>query len=85
MMPVKLFSLKPKGLYILTIFPLLTIFRLFTEDEKMAKLTLSVPKELKGRLDKMPEVNWSEVIRAGIEKKVKQLEKFEQLVNRGEL
>ena len=84
-MPVKLFSLKPKGLYILTIFPLLTIFRLFTEDEKMAKLTLSVPKELKGRLDKMPEVNWSEVIRAGIEKKVKQLEKFEQLVNRGEL
>jgi len=85
MIPVKLFSLKPKGLYILTIFPLLTIFRLFMEDEKMAKLTLSVPKELKDRLDKMPEVNWSEVIRAGIEKKVKQLEKFEQLVNRGEL
>jgi len=85
MIPVKLFSLKPKGLYILTIFPLLTIFRLFMEDEKMAKLTLSVPKELKDRLDKMPEVNWSEVIRAGIEKKVKQLEKFEQLVSRGEI
>ena len=51
----------------------------------MAKLTLSIPKELKERLDKMPEVNWPEVMRAGIEKKVKQLEKFEQLVNRGEL
>lgn len=55
------------------------------EDEKMAKLTLSIPRELKDRLDKMSEVNWSEVIRAGIEKKVKQLEKFEQLVNRGEI
>jgi len=76
-------SSKPKDLNILTIFLSLTIFRSFIKGEKMAKLTLSIPRELKGRLDKMPEVNWSEVIRAGIEKKVKQLEKFEQLVSRG--
>lgn len=49
----------------------------------MAKLTLSIPKEVKERLDKMPEVNWSGVIRTGIKKKVEQLEKFEQLVNKG--
>ncbi len=51
----------------------------------MAKLTLSFPKELKERLDKMPEVNWNEVIVSGIKKKVEQLEKFEELVNKGEL
>ena len=42
-----------------------------------------IPKELKDKFDKMPEVNWSEVIRAGIKRKVEQLEKFEQLVNKG--
>jgi len=49
----------------------------------MAKLTLSIPKELKDKLDKIPQVNWPEVIRAGIKKKVEQLERFEQLVNKG--
>lgn len=48
----------------------------------MAKLTLSIPKELKGKIDKLPYVNWSEVIRSGIKNKAEQLEKFEQLVNK---
>ena len=56
---------------------------MITKGDNMAKLTLSIPKELKDKLDKIPQVNWSEVIRAGIKKKVEQLEKFEQLVNKG--
>ena len=44
-----------------------------------------VPDELKKKLDEFPEVNWAEVSRAGIKKKVEQLKKFDELVNRGEL
>ena len=49
----------------------------------MAKLTLSIPNGLKERFDKMPEVNWSEVIRRGIKRKVEQIERFEQLEKEG--
>lgn len=51
----------------------------------MAKVTLSIPKELKEKLDKLPEVNWPEVFRRGIKKKIEQLKKFEELEARGEL
>ncbi len=49
----------------------------------MERLTLSIPDELKEKLDKFPKVNWVEVSRDGLRKKVEQLKKFEQLVNKG--
>ena len=39
----------------------------------MANLTLSVPKELKDMMEKFPEINWSEVARDSIKKKIAQL------------
>ena len=49
----------------------------------MKRFTVSIPKELKGRLDKRQDVNWPEVMKQGIIKKLNQLEKFEELVSKG--
>lgn len=51
----------------------------------MATITLSVPEELKKKMESMPEVKWSEVFRNAIIRKVEQLNKFLQMVERGEL
>ena len=52
------------------------------EVSKMERLTLSIPEELKKRLDAMPHINWSEVVKQGISKR---LEVLEKLHSRGEL
>ena len=44
----------------------------------MPTITISLPKELKERLDKRKDVNWPEVFRRAFEKKVKYLEEFEE-------
>ena len=39
----------------------------------MTNITLSVPIELKKEMDKFPEINWSEVARSSIKKKIADL------------
>lgn len=39
----------------------------------MANLTLSIPKDLKKKMKDFPEINWSEVARNSIRKKIAQL------------
>ena len=39
----------------------------------MANLTLSVPDDLKDMMEKFPEINWSEVARDSIKRKIPQL------------
>ncbi len=51
----------------------------------MHKLTLSVPKELKARMDALPDVNWPEIFRSAIRAKAEKLKKFEEMCRRGEL
>ena len=51
----------------------------------MASFTVSIPDELKKELDKHPEINWPEYLKERFEIKVRQLRKFEELANRGEL
>ena len=51
----------------------------------MATFTVSIPAELKKKLDKHPEINWAEYIKERFAVKIKQLRKFEELVNRGEI
>lgn len=48
----------------------------------MKRFTVSIPKELKERLDKSPCINWPEAIKESLKKR---LEKFEELEKRGEL
>lgn len=51
----------------------------------MKRFTVSIPKELKERLDEMPEVNWPEVAKQAVLEKLAQLLKFEELEAKGEL
>ena len=51
----------------------------------MATVTLSIPEELKEKMDAHPGIKWSEVFRNMIIRKVEQLKKFEELEQRGEL
>ena len=39
----------------------------------MANITLSIPEDLKKEMEKFPEINWSEVARDSIKKKIVQL------------
>lgn len=48
----------------------------------MATVTLSIPKELKEKMDKYPSIKWSEVFRNMIVRKIDELHK---LKSRGEL
>lgn len=48
----------------------------------MIRTTFSIPRELKERLDRRPDINWPEVFKVGLKKR---LEKLEKLEKRGEL
>ncbi|TFF90367.1 MAG: hypothetical protein EU548_03380 [Promethearchaeota archaeon] len=41
--------------------------------KKFVNLTLAIPKKLKEKMDEFPEINWSEVARESINKKIIQL------------
>ena len=49
----------------------------------MATFTISAPKELEEFKRKYPEVNWNEVMKRGILKRLKELKKFEELKAKG--
>ena len=48
----------------------------------MARITVSIPKWLKERLDKIPDINLLEVMKEGMRKR---LEALERMRERGEL
>ena len=51
----------------------------------MATFTVSIPKELKERLDKHPHINWPEYLKQRLEVRLKEIERFEELKNSGKL
>ena len=51
----------------------------------MSSLTLSVPDELKHKMEKFKYINWSEISRAAIIDKIKFLEKMNKLFSRSAL
>lgn len=44
----------------------------------MATITVSIPEELKAKLDGHPEINWTEVLRRAFAKRVELLKSFER-------
>jgi len=46
----------------------------------MPRITLSIPDELKKKLDEHPEVNWNELLRRRLKKRVEKLKQFEKEV-----
>jgi predicted CopG family antitoxin len=51
----------------------------------MPTITVNVDDDLKERMDKHPEINWSEVTRQAIEEKIEALEVMEELTGESEL
>jgi len=48
----------------------------------MKRITISIPDDLKKKLDSRPDVNWPEILKKGLQKKLEQLEKLQM---RGDL
>ena len=53
--------------------------------DKIVTFTLSVPDELKKRLEQFPEINWPEYLKQRLELRAEELQRFEELKNRGKL
>ena len=51
----------------------------------MATFTVSIPEELKKKIDEHPEINWAEYLKKRFEQRMKELNKFEELRNSGKL
>ena len=51
----------------------------------MATFTVSIPEELKKKLDEYPEINWAEYLKKRFELRLKELNKFEELKNSGKI
>lgn len=51
----------------------------------MVSLTLSVPLELRRKMKQYPQIKWSEVVRAIIQRQISELEEFEHLVSKSRL
>ena len=49
----------------------------------MASFTVNIPETLKSRMEKHPEINWPEYIKKKFEERIRQLEKFDELVAEG--
>jgi len=48
----------------------------------MVSITLSVPPEIKKRMEKFPEINWSGLVRKTIEQKTSELEWKEKMLEK---
>jgi hypothetical protein len=51
----------------------------------MVSITLSVPGKLKQEMELFPEMNWSEVARQAIKKKILMLKKFREFAKESEM
>ncbi len=51
----------------------------------MVSITLSVPEKLKKEMEEFPELNWSEVARQAIQKKIFLMRKFQEFSKESEL
>jgi hypothetical protein len=51
----------------------------------MPTITVNVDDELKERMDKHPEINWSEVTRQAIQEKIEALEVMDELTSESDL
>ncbi|WP_435126033.1 hypothetical protein [Halobaculum sp. D14] len=51
----------------------------------MPTITVNVDDDLKERMEKHPEINWSEVTRQAIQEKVETLEVMDELISQSDL
>ena len=53
--------------------------------DTMVSVTLSVPEEMREEMDEHPEINWSQVARQSIDRKLKELQFLEEFKKHSEL
>ena len=51
----------------------------------MVNLTLSVSEELKRKMETFPEINWSEIARAAITKRILLLQEMNKILSKSEM
>jgi len=51
----------------------------------MATFTVSIPEDLKKKMDTHPDINWAEYIKQRFEVRIRELKKFEELKNMGKI
>lgn len=51
----------------------------------MATFTISIPDELKKKMEEHPEINWAEYLKQRFEIRLKEFRKFEELKNSGKI
>ncbi len=51
----------------------------------MATFTVSIPEDIKKKIDEHPEINWPEYLKQRFEKRLKELQAFEELRNVGRI
>lgn len=51
----------------------------------MSNLTLAIPDDLKVKMKRFPEINWSEVARQAIAEKMRTLEQMQRILTRSRL
>ena len=51
----------------------------------MSTLTLAIPNDLKEEMDSLPELNWSEIARSAITKKITEYKLFKSIVLKSNL
>ena len=51
----------------------------------MVSITLAVPKEMKKEMELYPEINWSAVARAAIQRKMQILKEMDKILSKSEL
>ena len=52
---------------------------------KMETFTVSIPEDLKKKIDEHPEINWAEYLKKKFEMRIRELKKFEELKNSGKI
>jgi len=52
---------------------------------KMATFTISIPEELKKKIDEHPEINWAEYLKKRFKQRLMELSKFEELKSAGKI
>lgn len=53
--------------------------------DKITTFTVSIPDELKKKIDRHPDINWAEYLKKRFEIRIKELKKFEELKNSGKI
>jgi hypothetical protein len=54
-------------------------------ENKMSTFTISLPEDLKKKIDARPEINWAEYLKQRFEKRINELSRFEELKAKGNL